>query len=908
MPVEFQLLDVDYILVNNKPHVRLFGKTSDKKSITVFFDNFYPYFYILPEDDKEEQIKKYLTEKYNTIVTNIEIVEKFLSIGYYEKPTKMLKVTLTNPSLVSSIRDDLKSKPFIKKIFEADILFKYRFMADNNISGMEWYSVEGVGVKTNTVKTDKVIHAKLIKPIEKQENVTLKYLSIDIETYSDESGVPDPTKNPIIMISLFFYPAYKGKNDLVLIAKKTKNHIENNLSFQNEKEMLEEFKKIIDDYDPDILLGYNSSNFDFPYLEARLKANNIPRTLGRCAQKPMICSKLMSKCNIVIPGRIVVDVYSLIKEATTKFGLYKGLKRFGLGDVSKMILGEGKIDISHSEITSHWNDDGEKFTKLVAYSRKDAELPFRMLLETSMLDKFFEISKVTGLVIQDVLDGGEASRIENLLLREFNKKNFVVPNKPTDEELSKRNEERITKSLKGGFVLKPDIGFHDKAVVYLDFKSMYPSIMISFNICPTTLIIDENAKVEKITTSYGTSFVDQKVRKGIVPQIVEYLITTRDKIKKEMKSAKNEQIKKYLYAKQYAFKTVANAFYGYTGYIRARLYILEIANTITSVGREVINKTKNIVESKTPYKVVYADTDSVMVKLDTTDIKEAFKIGDQLANMINNSLGYSLQMKIESVFRTLLILSKKRYAGWSFEPAGNEFEETIVTKGIETIRRDWCNLVSETLQEVLDIILKEQDVKKALNLVKEKIGDIRTGKMDISKLVITKSISKSLRTYKGVQPHVELLKKMRKRDPSSAPGIGDRIGFVIIKGTGMISKRTEDPDYVIKHKLPIDSKYYIESQLLPPLERVFEALNIGKSEILGVGKQIGIFDLIKNEKEEKTFEDYLTEIDGLICSECNNIFRRVPLSGRCNNCNGEIVFYHEGKKSKVFAPQKMYIN
>lgn len=905
MPIEFQLLDADYIFVDNKPHIRLFGKTNDKKSITIFFDNFYPYFYILPNEEKEEQLKKYLLEKHGNLIINIENVEKFLSIGYNEKPVNLLKVTLTNPAMVPTVRDDLITKPFVKEVFEADILFKYRFMADNNISGMNWYSVEGNGIKTNTVKTERLIKANSIKSIIKEENISLKYVSIDIETYSGEGGMPDSTKDPIIMISMFFYPAYKGENSIVLMAKKVKNHINDTKSFTNEKEMLEEFKKIIDEYDPDILLGYNSSNFDFPYLEARLKINNIPRTLGRCSQKPMICSKFTNKYTVTIPGRVVVDVYSLIKEATTKFGLYKGLKRFGLGDVSQLILGENKIDVSHSEINSHWEDEGDKFEKLVNYSRKDAELPFRMLLEMNMLDKFVEISKVSGLVLQDVLDGGEAARIENLLLREFNKRNFVIPNKPTNEELSRRNEERIKNSLKGGFVLNPEIGFHDKAVVYLDFKSMYPSIMIALNICPTTLLIDKNIDVDKITTSYGTSFVKPTVRKGIIPQIVEYLITTRDKIKKDMKSAKNANFKKYLYAKQYAFKTVANAFYGYTGYIRARLYILEIANTITDTGRETINKTKDIIEKNTPYKVIYADTDSVMVKLKTTDVKEAFKIGEQLVELINNNLEYSLKMKIESVFKTMLLLSKKRYAGWNFEPSNDGFDESIVTKGIETIRRDWCDLVSETLQDVLNIILKEQDVKKALNLVKNKINDIKTGKMDINKLIITKSISKSLKTYKGVQPHVELLKKMKKRDPASAPGIGDRIGFVIIKGTGMVSKRTEDPDYVIKNKLAIDSKYYIESQLLPPLERVFEALNISKSELLGIGKQTGLLELMKNGKEEKTFEDYLVDIDGLICNECNNIFRRVPLTGRCDNCNGEIVFYLGDKRSRVFNPVKI---
>ncbi len=901
MEMKFQILDVDYVLVNSKPHIRIFGKTSDGKSIVVFQNNFLPYFYVLPVEGKEEDFKDILKANFNNQIVKVEEAEKFLPIGYQENPVKLSKITLNNPALVPNIRENLANNKTVKEIFEADILFKYRFMCDNNLFGMRWYSVEGEGVRTNTVKTEKKIEAKSITELEKEENVNLKYLSFDIEALSSEGGMPDPEKDQIILISLVFYPAYNGKNSLVLAAKNTKSY-ENTLSFPNEKEMLQEFIRIINDFDPDVLVGYNSTNFDIPYIDKRLAKHNLPRTLGRCAQKTIRIEKFGNREKATIPGRVAVDVYDLIKEAVVKFGLFRGLKRYGLGDVSEAILGESKIGISHVEIESYWKDSGDKFQKLIDYSRKDAELSLRLLFEKNMLDKFFEIAKVSGLLLQDVLDSGETARIENLLLREFNKSGFVIPNKPTSTELYRSGEKRRQLGLKGGFVLSPDIGFHDRCVVYLDFKAMYPSIMMAYNICPSTWIQNKDEKTDHIKTSYGTMFVKPSVRKGIMPQILHYLITTRDKIRDEMKSTKLDKKRRYLYAKQYAFKTVANAFYGYSGYMRARMYVLDIANTITHIGRETINETKDIVETKTPYKVIYADTDSVMVKLNTKNIEESFETGKELTETINKGLNSMLKIKIESIFKTLLILTKKRYAGWSFEPLNGSWEETTVTKGIETVRRDWCNLVSETLEEVLDTILKEQNTKKAFNIVKGKIEEIKAGKMDINKLIITKSISKSLRTYKGIQPHVELVKKMRKRDPTSAQGIGDRIGYVIVQGLGMVSKRAEDPEYAKKHGLKIDSSYYIESQLLPPLERVFEALNINKSELLGVGRQMGLLDVMKTQKQEDGFADFVTDIDGLICNNCNNTFRRIPLIGRCNYCNGELVFYHGDLRSRVYKP------
>jgi len=904
MELNFQILDADYIISDSKPVLRFFGRTDKNKSVTVFYEGFLPYFYILPVEGKTAEVKNFLEKKFSDLVVKVETVEKYLPIGYSNKPIILLKITLNNPAKTPLIRDNLKTeKKMIKEVFEADILFRYRFMADQNLSGMKWYHVVGDGIDTNTVKTDIKILAKEFQELKKDENMEFRYMSVDIEVISPETSIPDPEKDPIIIISMYFYPAFNGKNSMILAAKKLRQPDTDTFGFFNEKELLNEFLKIVDRFDPDIILGYNINNFDLPYIETRLRKNGLPRTIGRCNQKNIFPRKITNRFRNIIYGRVVVDVYDLVKEAALKFGLFRGLKRYGLDDVSKVVLNDGKIDITHREIKKHWVDDGKQLKKLLDYNRKDAQLPMNILFKEGMLDKFLEISKVSGIVLQDAIDGGESTRVENLLLREFNKKNYLISCKPDPHIVSRRNLERRKEGLKGAFVLSPDVGFHDKCVAYLDFKSMYPSIIRSFNICPTTLITDSAKKLECLETPNGAKFVSAKIREGIIPQILKYLLDTRSKIKSDMKHAKKQERKRYLYAKQYAFKTIANAFYGHLGYIRARLYVLEIANAITSTGREMIKKTKQTVEQKTPYKVVYADTDSVMVGFKTPDVQEAFKTGEKICELINNEIHHILELKIENIFKTLLILSKKRYAGWNFEPVDSGWEESIITKGIETVRRDWCDLVSETLSEVLETILKEQDIKKSVKVAKDKIEQIKTGKMDIDKLVVTKSISKSLKSYKGIQPHTELVKKMQSRDPATAPSVGDRVGFVIVKGLQMISKRAEDPDYVKKHGLKIDSKYYIESQLLPPLERVFEAIGVNRSDLIDGSKQLGLFESIKEEAKKSTFfEDSLSEIDGFICNNCNNIFRRPPLSGKCNFCNGEIVFYKGEKKSRVYSP------
>lgn len=894
----FQILDADYVIVGNKPVLRLFGKRKNGDTVCAFVEGDYPYFYVLPKD--EEKVVKFVEDNFKPILVKTEAVEKFLPIGFKKEKTKLLKIHLKDPSKVPDVRDELLKKKFVEEIFEADILYKYRMLVDRGINGMDWLKVGGTGVSTQTVKTKLCIQAEKLEVVEEEGNAPLKYMSVDIETLSGAEAVPDSRRDKITMISIYFSPSYKGLDSLVLVSKKAKSG-KATLCFENEKEMLREFLNVIDNFDPDVILGYNINNFDFPFIMDRLRINNLPRTIGRCRNKPGISRKTGLRYRNSVTARVIVDVYELIKESASKG--FMRMKRYGLGDVSRELINEDKIDIAHSEIGKYWNGDGAEVEKLIEYSRKDAYLALQLLLKMEMLDKFFELSKVSGLFLQDVLSSGEAARVENLLLKEFDKEGFVVPCKPDNAEMERRGVEREKKALKGALVFEPESGLHTDPIVYLDFKSMYPSIIISFNICPSTLLPKEH-DVKSIRTPYSTEFADKTVRRGIVPRILEYLIKTRDVVKKEMSASKNEERRKHLDAKQYALKIMANAFYGYTGYIRARLYVLDIANTITASGRHLIQRTKQIVEEGTKYKIIYGDTDSIMVKTDVKTMDEAFGIGLQLEEKIDKELEGIVKMKIESVFKSLVILTKKRYAGLSYEKYGDEWKEKMMMKGIETVRRDWCDLVSETLFKTLEIILKEQNPKKAFEYVKGVMKKLQNNEIPIEKLVITKSISKPIKSYKGVQPHIELVKKLRKRSPADAPGVGDRVGYVIIQGLQIISNRTESPEYAKEHKLKIDSKYYMESQLLPPLERLFEVIGIEKSELLGKGKQLLLGDVIRNGNGSKSsIADSVESAEGVICRKCNKVYRRPPISGKCSSCNGDVVFFSGNTMAKHIEPR-----
>ncbi|MEM7821747.1 MAG: DNA polymerase domain-containing protein [Candidatus Aenigmatarchaeota archaeon] len=894
----FQLLDVDYVFLENRPVIRLLGKTENGKTVCAFYEDFYPYFYVLPKKGMEKDVIAELKENFKNDVKNIEIVEKNLPIGFQEEKKEMLKITLKDPSRTSTLRESLRKKDFVEDVFEADILFKYRFMADFSLFGMKWYKVYGTPIQTQSIRVDQVIKIEKIEPFEKIENAQLKYMALDIEIVSE--GLGKPEEIPIAIISMSFFPAFNSKNTIVLVAKNNIKKIDKDvLTFNNEKEMLEKFLEIIENFDPDVIVGYNINDFDIPYINERLRINKLKRTIGRCNEKPLVSRRLEeNRYKNSVFGRVIVDPYWIIKDMVGR-GFFTGLKRFSLGEVSEYLLGETKIEFSHTDIPIAWNGNEEQMKKFVDYARKDSELVLKLLLERQLLDKYIGISKVSGLLLQDSLDTGEAGKVENLLLREFNKDDFVLPCKPSEKEIVRRKAERDVKGLKGAFVLNPEVGLHTTCVAYLDFASMYPSIFISYNICPTTLLIEKKDGVEAITTPFGTSFVSPNIRKGIIPRTLERLIKERNIVKDQMKAEKNPVKKRALDSYQEGLKRIANASYGYTGFLLGRIYVLDIANAITSCGRRYIQETKRLVESNTNYKVIYGDTDSVMIKMDTQDIEKAIEIGNQIANFLNEKFEGKLKIKVENIFKTLLILTKKRYAGWSFEKTDSQFKEEIVMKGIETVRRDWCDLVSETQEAVLNILLKEQNPKKAFTYFKDIVQKLQNGQIPLEKLVIIKGISKKPDQYKGVQPHVELVKKMRKRGETEIPSIGDRVGFVIVKGAQMISERAEDPKYVKKHGLKIDPRYYIENQLLPPLERVFEAIGIARAELVGLGRQMLLGEAINNHK--KTEESPVNQVEGVICVKCNTTFRRVPLVGKCTVCRGELNFYFGDAKSRFFS-------
>ncbi len=881
----FQLIDADYFRQESGPVIRLFGKTDEGKSICCHVPGVEPYFYVNSENDLE--ILSHEIQEQFSQVKKVELVQRFEPVGYQKTKKPMLQVFTHDPGNVPEIRDDIAGMAGVKAVYEADILFRTRYLIDNDFHGMRWFNVTGKKINPSGYACDEILELSEIRESDRKASAFLKHFAFDIECLPEDGNMPTPDRSPVIMVSMSFSPAFEGKETVVLMAKPAKGMANDVEACVDESTLLKRFFEIFRKYDPDTISGYNSNGFDVPYIVDRVKilnssGHNIDSGVGR-DRRYLSYRKIGIQTLVSIPGRVVVDALPIIRQQFS-------LKRYTLRNVSQELLGREKLDVSAGEMEEHWNDDGEKLKKFVDYARRDSELALELVLELKLLDKYIALSQGSGTIIQDVISGGQTNMVEQLLLTEFGKKGRVMSSKPDDRTSGARRH--LNENLKGGAVLEPKKGLHENVLV-LDYKSLYPTIIMAHNLCYTTVLEGDSYSDEDVINSpTGARFVKPNIYKGIVPAVLENLLEQRSETKRQMKNATDKNDYRVLDATQLALKILLNSFYGYSGYARARLYSLEMAGSVTAIGRDNISRTEKIVCDQigtvvlrggkaflkdevisTPQdrlvdlSVVYGDTDSVFVHCMSPEGREFMEeefspddsalVGKKVASIVTDSLPDPMELEFEALARRVLLVAKKRYAQWIFEPGSQGWTDKIKVKGLETVRRDWCELTSKMLNQVLEYVLKEGNIKKAVAHVQQTVDrvrnvDVRNDAEVLEDLILTKTFSKKPSSYKNRQPHLTVVEKLERRT-GIRPSIGERIPFVIIAGKGLFVERAEDPDYVKENNIQLDVDYYIQKQMLPPVERILGVFGVDIATLDHDSKQKGLFDFTNTPKESDNF-------------------------------------------------------
>ena len=796
--VKFYPIDID-----EKVGVRLFGRTEDGKSVVVLDKSQESYFYIIPE--KEINLDRFIDNIKDVEMEDNGIyytIEKVVVVDkkYLGDNVKAIKIIVDKPASIKIIKEELKKLPEVSEELEDDIPFYRKYLIDKDITPLTLCEVDG------ELREDAgILHIDgKVSQISEKICDNYRMLAFDIETYStaSEEAIGD---NPIISLALYGNDGFRK----VITWKRFKDANEDIEFVGSEDELIERFKVHIKDYDPDFLVGYYSDGFDFPQIIDRAKKYKISLDLGK--DKGNINFAESGKIKSAKIGGIVhLDIYKFISKIMAGS---LNLDSYSLGSVSNAILGENKLQMDFVDINQAW-DKGD-VRGICDYNLQDSRLTLR--LAERILPNLIEIAKIVGINIFDVCRVSYGQLVESYLIKRAKEFNVLIPNKPSGDIIAMRR----VHTYQGGFVMEPKPGLYENLVV-LDFMSLYPSIIVSKNISPSSLNYNKGYKSPDIVDESGRKvnyYFDEK--EDFIPSVIRELIVRKQRIKEIIKENKDDNV---LMARSYGLKTIANSSYGYYAFFGARWYSKECASSITAFGREFVQDVIKKAE-KFGLDVIYADTDGFAARLGNRSKDDVLKFLGKL----NKELPGLMELELEDFYKSGIFVSKKGKLGGAKKKYAliNENGKMKII-GFETIRRDWSLIARQTQRKVLEIVLKENNKEKALNYVKDVISKLRGKEVKVKDLTIFTQLRMKLEDYVQIGPHVSVAKKMQQK--GIKVGRGDTILFVIKAGKGMIRDRADIPKDV--NEGDYDEEYYVNNQIIPSVEKIFEVLGYNKEDLI----------------------------------------------------------------------------
>ncbi|MFA5176389.1 MAG: DNA-directed DNA polymerase [Candidatus Nanoarchaeia archaeon] len=786
--IRFYPLDIDY-----KSGIRIFGKTEDNRKIIVLDHSLKPYFYAVPnekEDFNKLKAKIEAIKHEDSYVIKAEIEDKL----YLDNPIKTIKVSVNSSDALPVIKDMLKELG-ITKLLEYDIKFYKKYLRDRKITPLTLCEVEG-DLKQNEFGV--IVEGK-VSEVAQDEIVNLKALAFDIEVYSFNTEDSE-------IISLSCY----GDNFKKVITWKKFNQHEDIEFVNSEADLLERFKEILNEYKPDCIIGYNSDGFDFPFLVQRARDLGIPLDMGLDGTQVKISRGMYPAAKI--KGIIHLDIMQFIKKimaGSLKFDSYS------LNNVAYELLKDKKLDIGMDKLDDMWSkEDLEDIKQICEYNLHDSKLTYDVYKK--ILPNLQELVKLIGLPLFDICRMSYGKLVENYLIKCALDLNELIPNQPGHADI----HDRRMYTYQGASVMEPVPGFYKNIIVF-DFMSLYPSIIVSKNVCPSMLNKSEGYESPEINEqgTMKTYFFSNK-KEAFIPSVIKDLILRRNRVKELIRQETNPVLE----ARSYALKTVANSCYGYMGFFGARWYCRECASSITAWAREYIKETITKFK-KEGFNVLYSDTDSVAVELQNKTKDEAFAVVEE----INRELPSLMELEFDDFYplgifvskKTTMQGAKKKYA--LIDECGN-----IKLTGFETVRRDWSKIARETQKQVLTLILEKGNPTEALEYTKNILKKIKDKEVLLKELIIQTQLKKNLEDYEQIGPHVAVARKMQEQGKKIS--IGSPIWFIVTEGKGMIRDRSKIPSECREKEY--DTDYYINNQVLPCVEKIFEVFGVKKEQIL----------------------------------------------------------------------------
>jgi DNA polymerase II len=763
-----------------RPVVHIYGRLADGGTFLVRDDRQRPHFYIRAADTQRAR---------GLGAPEPRAVEK----RTFDGAPVALVVTET-PGDVPAVRDRLHAAGV--DTFEADVRFAVRYLIERGIKG--GCEIEGEAVAGEHLT--QVFDNPVIRPAHVE--VEPRILSFDIET--------DPKGERLLAISMYA----PDIDEVLIVDGSLRDMPEKAVRCANEREALHAFCDRVLALDPDVLTGWNTIDFDFAVLERVAARTRHPLNLGRDAgairlRKP---EGYFGSGQATIPGRVVLDGIDLLR------GAFVRMEDYSLDAVARSVLGEGKAVKGDArdrlqEIQDNYRHDLPAFA---LYARTDARLAYDIVKKLDLVRLAFARSQLAGMTPDRV--AASIASFDFVYLSELEKRGIVAPT-------VRSSDSSVHAAQQGGHVLESASGLHRNVWVF-DFKSLYPSLIRTFNIDPLSYV-PEPAAAEDLIRTPGGSF---RRAPAILPGLLDELFPRREAAQKAGDRVASN-----------AIKILMNSFYGVLGTPACRFYNPALANSITGMGKEILLWAKQWFEDR-GFRVLYGDTDSLFVASGAADAGAAREQGAELAATLNSNLSQYIQerwrvtsrlsLKFEKLYLRLLLPrarnsergASKRYAGLR---QGNDNgragdNSSVEFVGMEAVRSDWTALAKRVQRELYQRLFTDQPVDAYLVDVVQRL---RSGELDDT-LVYRKNLRKRAQEYTATTPpHVAAARK------STQPA-GRSISYVM-------TTAGPEPTDSIQH--PLDREHYVAKQVKPVAEPVLATLGLDFEVVIGDGRQLTMF-------------------------------------------------------------------
>jgi len=871
--VVFQVLTWETRDTEEEHLISIFGKTKEGKSVCVT-TSFTPYFFVKLPNKKTQMDIRNLYTKIDKLcpecLISYDIVQS-KDVWGFQNNEKFIFMQLKFKNLAARrmvngrLKRTLPDEAMKYKVYESNLDPVLRLMHRTNIQSTGWMDSGDACVRSHLAHVNIDLFCndwKTLKPVDIPETAPFVVASVDIECNSSTGKFPDAdVKGDAcfqIAVSLTHFGSDIPYDKTCFCYKKTDSNLEGSTikSYETEREMLMAFKEYLMEKDIDIITGWNIFGFDLEYIIKRAVMTKCDQTFYEMSKmKNHSCELVYKKLSssalgdndlkiLPMPGRFIFYLFHEVKKG------YK-LDSYKLDNVSKLYLGDNKIDMPPKEMFARFvEEDPVKLREVAEYCIKDTLLPHRLLSKLSILVNLLEMAKATWVPLCYLVERGQQIKVFSLLTKKAREMGFMVPTISWGQYSADGYE--------GATVLDAQKGAYYRPITALDFEGLYPSIMMAHNLCYSSMVMD--SKYENIPGVTYETFGFYKFAQDVpslLPSILLELKQFRKQAKKDMAQSTGA-LKEMYNGKQLAYKVSMNSVYGFTGASKGMLPCVQIASTVTLKGRSMIDETKAYVEKNFPgSKVRYGDTDSVMVEFDVGNrtgkeaIEYSWEIGERAAEECTKLFKAPNNLELEKVYCPYFLYSKKRYAAklWTKGKDGNMNMDYIDVKGLQLVRRDNTPHMREVCKELLDVVLESSDTGPPKELALQRAIELIEGDVPNEKLILSQGLSDSYKS-KGFavsinspdikdinQAHVQVVRKMRERQPGSEPQSGDRVPYILLDTGDPKAKafeKSEDPKYAKDNNLKVDYNYYFINKFLNPVCDLIEPLfEDPKEEIFG---------------------------------------------------------------------------